>query len=97
MNKLNFKGYESIPEHTKMALRMYVEEGYMPGGFLTAVLCNDLFRAVDHADSETAAALVQIVKFIYNRVPNTAWGSAQQMRHYISRLHDENLVDELAG
>lgn len=95
MNKLNFQGYESIPEHTKMALRMYVEEGYMPGGFLTAVLCNDLFRAVDHADSENAAALVQIVKFIYNRVPSNAWGSAANMRAYTEKLWDEKMVDEL--
>ena len=42
----------TIPEHTKGALDRYVDHGLEPGGFLTAVLTNDLFGAVARADSE---------------------------------------------
>ena len=86
MNKLDFKGYDNIPTQTRMALCGYVEEGILPGGFLTAVLCNDLFGAVTHADTENAAALTTIVKFIYNRVPSDCWGSATVMRKYSSTM-----------
>lgn len=79
---LDFKGYDVLPYHTQSELRRYVEEGYMPGSFLTAVLCNDLFKAVAHADSSNIATLDDLVKFIYNRVDSRAWGSAQRMREW---------------
>ena len=46
-----------IPAHTKAALDRYVNDRLLPGGFLTAVLSNDLFGAVGSADSENLAAL----------------------------------------
>jgi len=82
--QLDFRHYPNIPAATQMALRLYVEEGRLPGSFLTAVLCNDLFRAVDHADEQNAAALPSLVKFIYNQLPGPAWGSAQRMREYLA-------------
>ena len=81
-SKLNFEGYD-LPWHTRDALVRYVEQGVYPGGFLTAVLCNELFLAVAHADSENQRALADIVKFIYNRVPTGAWGSAQATRDWV--------------
>lgn len=67
----------AIPEHTLAALNRYVEHRLMPGGFLTRVLCNDLFGAVAHADSENRAALADICQYIYNRIPGDAWGSQE--------------------
>ncbi len=64
-----------IPAHTKAALDRYVEHRLQPGGFLTAVLSNDLFGAVAKADSENRAALADIVVYIYNNIPSDAWGS----------------------
>jgi hypothetical protein len=64
-----------IPAHTKAALDRYVEHKILPGGFLMKVLSNDLFGAVGQADSENAAALPEIVKYIYNQLPANAWGS----------------------
>ena len=92
---LDFSGYEGvkgtdlyIPPHTQGALRRYVEEGYMPGGFLTAVLCNDLFGAVARADDENIQCLKDITTFVYNRMPADAWGSAQKMRDYTKKVWD---------
>lgn len=78
---LNFDGY-NIPVHTQGALELWVSEGICPSGFLTAVLCNDLFGAVNRADSRNISALPEIVSFIYNEVPSNAWGNAQTMRDY---------------
>lgn len=85
---LDTDGY-NIPGHTRVALSAYVEEGIIPGGFLTAVLCNDLFGAVARADALNAACLVDICKFIYNRLPGDTWGSAEIMRDYVARKYSE--------
>lgn len=83
---LDFTDYEGknygdpyVPEHTQGALRRYVEEGYNPGGFLSAVLCNDLMGAVARADSENIRALKDICMFVHNRLPSDCWGSAANM------------------
>jgi len=64
-----------IPVHTKAALDRYIEHKMLPGGFLIAVLSNDLFGAVGRADRENLAALPDIVKYIYNELPAGSWGS----------------------
>lgn len=74
-----------IPEHTQAALDRYVNSGIMPGGFLTAVLSNDLFGAVAMADSANRLALPEIVAFIYNDVPSAAWGSADKVYSWAQR------------
>lgn len=92
MEKLNFDGY-NLPWHTEGALQRYVEQGLFPGGFLTAVLCNDLFGAVARADESNLAALPEIVKFVYNQVPADAWGSAEAMRNYCRKLHEQHTTE----
>ena len=72
----------NIPPITMGALLRYVNKGYMPGDFLTAVLTNDLFGAVGRADVDNIAALPEIVKFVYNEVPGNAWGSIQAVKEY---------------
>ena len=81
-NQLDFVGYETIPHFTKDALDRWVNHGIYPGGFLTAVLCNDLFRAMGNADSHNLKELHNIVLFIYNRTPAGSWGSAAIMREW---------------
>ncbi len=72
-----------IPAHTKAALDRYVEHKILPGGFLMKVLSNDLFGAVGQADSENAAALPEIVKYIYNQLPANAWGSQDLVYKFV--------------
>ena len=81
---LDFSGY-NIPGHTQDALRRYIEQRIFPGGFLTAVLSNNLFEAVGQADSDNIKAIPDIVKFIYNRVPADAWGSREKMEAWTRR------------
>ena len=91
---LDFSGYEGIPEHTKYSLSLYVEEGYFPGGFLKAVLCNNLMDAIGHADSENLAALPDIARYVYNRIPCGVWGSEDKMGEYSTNKLYERLGKE---
>jgi hypothetical protein len=72
-----------IPTRTKNALFNYVNHGTMPGGFLTAVLCNDLMEAVGRADTENLAALKEIVQYVYWELPGLCWGSRDRMNQWI--------------
>ena len=72
-----------IPELTLDALDRYVNHRLQPGGFLTAVLSNDLFGAVGKADSYNKLALTDICQYIYNEVPSNAWGSYEVVRNYL--------------
>jgi hypothetical protein len=72
-----------IPSHTKAALDRYVNQKYLPGGFLMAVLSNDLFGAVGRADSENLAALPDIVKYVYNQMPANSWGSQELVYKFV--------------
>jgi len=72
-----------ISNHTKESLERYVNHRIQPGGFLTAVLSNDLFGAVGSADSFSRVALADICQYIYNEVPGNAWGSRDAVRNYL--------------
>lgn len=94
MTELNFAGYENrIPQHTQASLRRYIEQGCYPGGFVTAVLCNDLMRAINSADSDNLAALPAIAQFVYNRMPETSWGSAEKIRSTVTAFWEAKKVD----
>jgi hypothetical protein len=68
MKTPSFEGY-NIPEHTQESLTNYIERGYKPGGFLTAVLCNDLFGSLSSADHLNKDCLEDIVRWIYMNLP----------------------------
>jgi len=64
-----------IPQLTREALDRYVNDKIPIGGFLLAVLSNDLFGAIGQADRENRAALADICEYIYNELPGNCWGS----------------------
>jgi len=68
------RAWATIPEHMVEATRRYIERGIPPGGFLTAVICNDLVGAVARADEINAVRLVDWVRFFHMYAPATCWG-----------------------
>ena len=64
--------------HAGMSLWRWIERGTEPGGFLTAVLCNDLAGAVDKADDRNVELIPNFVKLLYNHAPMACWGSKQR-------------------
>jgi hypothetical protein len=57
------------------ALENYLMHGFMPGGFLTSVLANDLYLAVGRADHWNKDRLPEIVNEVLFRMPGISYGS----------------------
>lgn len=71
-----------VPRRMMSALVRYILKGEIPGGFLTAVLQNDLFEAIGRADEENRRNLPAFVSFIYNEAPSTCWGSKEHIKQW---------------
>ncbi len=72
-----------IPHEILMGLARYINQRILPGGFLRAVLSNDLMGAVCRADPDSLAALQHICKFLYNHCPSPCHGSKEKMIAWI--------------
>ena len=77
--------YPNIPAALLVSLYAYVERRQPVGHFLTCVLSNDLLGVIQHADSQSQAALREIVEFIYNNLPTKCYGSPQIVREWLTR------------
>ena len=71
------------------SLKRYQNGGIPPGGFLRAVLENNLCEAIGHADDNNLPALRDIVGWVYNRMPSAAWGSREKYKAWIERKEKE--------
>jgi hypothetical protein len=79
-----FEGeYACIPERMRVSLIRYGVEHAAVGQFLTAVICNDLFRAVGYADEENLALLPVYVLWFYNVAPAGCFGSGPAMAEWL--------------
>ena len=78
-----FVCYDSLPHHMRQAARDYVEKGFEPGGFLTAVLENDLTGAALRADDVNARALMAWASWLYNEAPSPCWGSKAKVKAWV--------------
>ncbi len=76
--------YSTLPEHMRDAMRRYIEQGIAPGGFLLAVLTNNLKEAVARADDINRESLVDYVRFLYNEAPSECQGSQQKVQQWIA-------------
>jgi len=64
-----------IPVRMMGGLRRWVDDHKLPGGFLQAVLENDLKEACGRADDENMRNLPAYVAWLYNEAPALCWGS----------------------
>ena len=67
--------YDRLPAHMRDGMRLYIEQHIRPGGFLMAVLSNNLTNAIGLADETNRDRLPDYVGFLYNEVPADYWGS----------------------
>jgi hypothetical protein len=98
-NLLNFKGFVNdidltgvfqvrvVPRHTQEAIERYLVDGLPAGSFLEAVITNNLFMSVGHADVANKQHLVSIVEWFAQRAPLESYGSKVA---YTAWLRDEN-------
>ena len=76
--------FHLIPTQTLTALQLYEQQKIPTGGFLYAVLTNDLFGAMGSGDTENVTALKHIVMYIYNNMPNNCFGSRQKVHQWLN-------------
>ena len=70
-------------------VRNYIEHGIPPGGFLQAVICNDLYLAAGKADHRNIGNLPAYVEYFYNHAPMDCWGNKKKMDAWIERKGQE--------
>ena len=87
--------YEGIPAPTLEALKRYVNHHCPTGGFLEAVLSNNLSEAVGTADRDNTLALKAIMMWVYWACPHTAQGSREKYRAWIAEFNPESLKEEV--
>lgn len=81
---LNRENHPQVPDSVYESLVRYVEKGVPTGGFLYAVLSNNLKESLSRADSVNRGLLYEIVNFCYNEIPSSCWGSEQKVNDWIS-------------
>lgn len=74
----------NVPEHMHGAIDRYINHRLHPGGFLEAVLCNDLTGAVSKADLVNRNHLADYVKWFYNHAPSGCWGSRENFERWLN-------------
>ena len=78
----------NIPITTKETIDRYVQSRIPTGGFLYAVLTNDLFEAVGRADRYNRPALFDICNYIYNEIPYNCWGSKEAVEKWLGHTEE---------
>ncbi len=75
-----------IEPRFKQTIDLYVENGMQTGGFINAVLENNLKESFGRADSEAIENLPHIVAYLYNEVPSDCWGSKQKVLGWYTKF-----------
>lgn len=75
-----------IPQHCRGGLELYLTEGIEPGGFLMAVLCNNLTEAVGMADHINASHLKSYVWLMHNFMPSDSHGSPENVKEWLKQF-----------
>jgi len=75
--------YDRLPEAMREHARAYIEERHPVGGFLRAVLENDLVNAFGRADPENRAAMADWALWLWNDIPSQSWGSRAKVEAWL--------------
>ena len=75
----------SLPPKIREAIDRFVWYGVPTGGFVQAVLSNDLMGAVGRADADSLSAIGLICQYVYNAVPSVCHGSREAVKSHIER------------
>jgi len=77
--------FPKIPYHMLISLVAYRDNGRYVGGFLEALLSNDLMKALARADDNNIMALADYGKILYNDMPSDSWGSPEQYKAWLKQ------------
>ena len=74
-----------ISRWAKESLDKYAKDRIPPGGFLIAVLANDLMEAMGRADENNRYNLHDICSYVYNNIPSGCHGSYDIVDAWLDR------------
>jgi hypothetical protein len=77
--------YHVINPNIIKCLHNYVFHKLQPGGFVTAVLSNDLREAVGRADGHNVNTLKEILTYCYMQIPSACWGSPESVVNWLKK------------
>lgn len=75
--------YPTIPPLLLDGLYRYVDDKIPTGSFLNAVLTNNLTETFRRADHESAAALKEILAFVWWELPSNVWGNPKVVKEWL--------------
>jgi len=67
-----------IPHYMMAPLNEYIRHGRATGGFLAALLSNDLARTIQRADDDNARNLPAYMYYLWNNAPQECFGSPEK-------------------
>lgn len=79
-----------VPNSVRESLDRYVNQGIKPGGFVTAVLENNLMEAIGRADHINIEFLKDICGHIYNNLPAPCHGSPAKVQAWLEKQANFN-------
>lgn len=80
--------WPGIPENLWHGLECYFVHRIQPGGFLTAVLENDLHGACQRADGTSRTVLWELSAWLFNHAPGGSYGTPQRVRAWLNGEDD---------
>lgn len=83
-----FPDAAKCPKDIVESLTLYRDDGCPVGGFLDAVLANDLADAFGRGDVDNCAAMGHIVAWVYRYMPPKLWHSAERVKAHIARMEE---------
>lgn len=83
------RSYPAVSDTLIKALEKYVKDRIPTGGFLRAVLENDLSTAVSYADGENILILDKIMGFVRCAVPIIAQGNSDKVQGWLAGVEDQ--------
>lgn len=75
----------AMPPALRASLDRYANDRVETGGFLRAILENDLCEAVCRADEINFQFLPVIVRYVYNELPAPCWGSKEKVAAWLKK------------
>lgn len=83
--------YHLIPEHMRPGMISFAHHGVLPGGFMQAVLRNDLYDAAGRADSTNSMIMHIYASVLHNFLPKQSFGSHDAMVAWAEKRRDDPL------
>lgn len=76
--------YDKLPPNLRNGIVLYIEEHIPTGGFLRAVLENDLYAAIRRADLDSRCELYDLCMWLQWNAPKACFGSKQAVAEWLA-------------